>query len=228
VRQKHCISGTVSIINRQEDGEKSMKILWGLIMLALISNAAAVAYEPDTAQVLLKSKIDAVIAVLQNEKLDAQTKKKEVSEIVTPLFDFSLMAKLTLGKTHWPGLAEEKKKKFTDLFVRLLKDFYLEKINQYSDEKVVYRSPAQVGNKVHIPTELISKDTKFSMLYKFYRSSDGWKIYDIEVEGVSLIVTYRSQFDHILRKGTIDDLLIKLENREIDNSTLATESKKSI
>lgn len=184
--------------------------------------------EPDTVSVLLKSKIDAVISVLQSKKLDVQAKKKEVSQIVTPIFDFPLMAKLTLGKEHWPGLVEEKRKKFTDLFIRLLKDFYLEKINQYSDEKVVYQSPTQVGNKVHVPTELISKDTKISMLYKFYRSGDGWKIYDIEVEGVSLIVTYRSQFDQVLRKGTIDDLLIKLENREINDSTSTTESKQSI
>jgi phospholipid transport system substrate-binding protein len=101
-------------------------------------------------------------------------------------------------------------------------------MNQYSDVKVVYQSPVQVKNKVHIPTEVISEDTKISMLYKFYQSKDGWKIYDIEVEGVSLIVTYRSQFDHVLRKGSIDDLLIKLENREINNSTLTTESKQSI
>ncbi|MGD2269213.1 MAG: ABC transporter substrate-binding protein [Desulfobacterales bacterium] len=199
-----------------------------LILLIFISNATAMADEPNPVQVLLKRKINAVISVLQSKKLDAQAKKKEVSEIVTPIFDFPLMAKLTLGKEHWPGLAEEKKKKFTDLFVRLLKDFYLDKINDYSDEKVVYQSPAQVGNKVHIPTELISKDTKISMLYKFYRAGDGWKIYDIEVEGVSLIVTYRSQFDQVLRKGTIDDLLIKLENREINNSTSISGSKQSI
>ncbi len=205
-----------------------MTILRYLILLTLISTAAAMAGDSHTAKELLKSKIDAVITVLQNKKLDTQAKKKEVSEIVSPIFDFSLMAKLTLGKKHWPGIAEEKKKKFTDLFVRLLKDFYLEKMNQFSDEKVVYQSPVQVKNKVHIPTELISQDTKISMLYKFYQSKDGWKIYDIEVEGVSLIVTYRSQFDHVLRKGSIDDLLIKLENREINNSTLTTESKQSV
>jgi phospholipid transport system substrate-binding protein len=194
----------------------------------LISTTAVMAGDSPTAKELLKSKIDAVIIVLQNKKLDTQEKKKEVSEIVSPIFDFSLMAKLTLGKKHWPGIAEEKKKKFTDLFVRLLKDFYLEKMNQYSDVKVVYQSPVQVKSKVHIPTEVTSEDTKISMLYKFYQSKDGWKIYDIEVEGVSLIVTYRSQFDNVLRKGSIDELLIKMENREITNSTLTTESKQSI
>jgi phospholipid transport system substrate-binding protein len=199
-----------------------------LILLSLISTAAAMADDSHTAKELLKSKIDAVITVLQNKKLDTQAKKKEVSETVSPIFDFSLMAKLTLGKKHWPGIAEEKKKKFTDLFVTLLKDFYLEKMTQYSDVKVDYQSPVQVKNKVHIPTEVISEGTKFSMLYKFYQSKNGWKIYDIEVEGVSLIVTYRSQFDNVLRKGSIDDLLIKLENREITNSKLTTESKHSI
>lgn len=197
-------------------------------MFTLIWNVTALADDPYTAEELLKSKIEAVLTVLQNKDLELQAKKKEVSEIVTPIFDFELMAKLTLGKAHWPGLPENKKKKFTDLFVRLLKDFYLEKMNQYTDEKVVYKSSVQVKNKVHVPTEVISKDTKISMLYKFYESQNGWKVYDIEVEGVSLIVTYRSQFDQILRNGTIDDLLIKLENREITGTTLATDSKQSI
>jgi phospholipid transport system substrate-binding protein len=205
-----------------------MKSLGYLILFTLISTVTVLADDQYTAEELLKSKIEAVMSVLQNKDLERQAKKKEVSEIVTPIFDFSLMAKLTLGKKHWPDIPEEKKKKFTDLFVKLLKDFYLDKMNQYTDEKVIYKSPVRVNNKVHIPTEVISNDTKFSMLYKFYKSKNGWKIYDIEVEGVSLIVTYRSQFDHVLRKGTIDDLLIKLENREITDSTLATDSKQSI
>lgn len=205
-----------------------MKSLGYLILFTLISTASVPADDQVTVEELLKRKIGAVMSVLQNKDLEPQAKKNEVSKIVTPIFDFSLMAKLTLGKKHWSGIPEEKKKRFTDLFVRLLKDFYLDKMDQYTDEKVIYKSSVRVNNKVHMPTEVVSNNNKFSMLYKFYKSKNGWKIYDIEVEGVSLIVTYRSQFDHVLRKGTIDDLLIKLEKREITDSTLATDSKPSI
>jgi len=65
-----------------------------------------------------------------------------------------------------------------------------------------------------VETDLISGNSTISMLFKFFKSCNGWKLYDLEIEGVSLIKTYRSQFDEVLCKGTIDDLLLKLEKPE--------------
>ena len=108
-------------------------------------------------------------------------------------------------------MSEEKKEKFTELYVKLLKTSYLDKLSLYSDEKVIFESPTQVKKKVHIPTVLISKDRKTSILYKLYKPAGGWKVYDLEIQGVSIIRSYRSQFDQILQKGTIDDLIKKME-----------------
>jgi phospholipid transport system substrate-binding protein len=118
---------------------------------------------------------------------------------------------LTLGKKYWPGLTEANKEKFTDLFIKKLRTSYLSKLTLYSDEKIIYDPPVQDENKVRISTYLISKDKKISMLYKFYNSNDSWKIYDVEIQGVSIIRSYRSQFYEILQNGTIDELLLKLE-----------------
>ena len=65
------------------------------------------------------------------------------------------------------------------------------------------------------------------MLYKFYNSKQGWKIYDIEIQGISLVRTYRSQFDSVLRDGTIDDLILKLEKHEINQPKPLSDSKQS-
>ena len=67
------------------------------------------------------------------------------------------------------------------------------------------------NQKIHIPTYLVSKDRKISILYKFYDSEPGWKVYDLEIQGVSIIRSYREQFDQILQKGTFEDLLAKME-----------------
>jgi phospholipid transport system substrate-binding protein len=163
------------------------------------------------AEKIVKSKLDAVFTVLQKEDLDQQAKKKEINEIVTPMFDFALMAKLTLGKKHWPNLSREKKEKFTELYIELLKTSYLDKLALYTDEKVIFEPPVQVKKKVHLPTELVSKDRKTSILYKLYKPADDWKVYDLEIQGVSIIRSYRSQFGEILQSGTIDDLLRKME-----------------
>ena len=177
----------------------------------LILSQTVIADDKITAQEFLKSKLDSVFEVLQKEDLEQQAKNKAVIEIVTPMFDFALMAKLSLGKTHWPGLTKEKQDRFTELFVNRLRQSYLNKLTTYTDEEIIYESPVEVKKKIQIPTRLISKGREISMLYKFYNSNNSWKVYDIEIQGVSIIRSYRSQFNEILQRGTMDDLFEKLE-----------------
>jgi len=188
-----------------------MKKLLFTVLSILILSQMVLADDSNEVKRLLQSKLDAVISVLQQKELEQQTKNAQVLEIVTPLFDFSLMAKLSLGKKHWTGLTEEKKEEFTQLFVERLKESYLEKLMLYTDERIDYNEPVWVENKLHMRTKLISKDNNIAMLYKFYKSEQNWLIYDIEIQGVSIIISYRSQFDHTLSSGTIDDLLQQME-----------------
>jgi phospholipid transport system substrate-binding protein len=192
----------------------TMKRMSYAVLAFLLMSQVAWSDDKSAAKELLETKIEAALAVLQKKDLGQQEKNKEVVKIVEPIFDYNLMAKLTLGRKYWPGLSEKNRKEFTDLFVERLKGTYVDKLSLYTDEKVVYETPVQEGIKVQIPTSVISKNKKIAMMYKLYKSSDGWKIYDIEIEGVSLISTYRSQFYDILGKGTIDDLLLKLEKPE--------------
>jgi len=181
-----------------------MKSLFHSFFILLMMIQTVGADDKDVAKELLESKIEAAIAVLQKNDLDQQEKNKQIIEIVTPLFNFPLMAKLSLGRKYWPGLIQEERQKFTQLFTKRLKESYLDKLTLYTDEKVVFKTPVQEKRKIKIQTELISKNNTISMLYKFHESKHGWLIYDIEIQGVSIISTYRSQFDQVLSKGTID------------------------
>ena len=191
-----------------------MRSLMYTVLILFITTQTGATNDQNAAQALLKSKLDAAIAVLQKKDLDQQKKKKQLVEIVTPMFDFHLMAKLSLGRKYWPGLSKEKKEKFTDLFIKRLRASYLEQLSLYTGEKVFYKTPVQNKRKVRIPTEIVSNKNRISMIYKLYKSKKNWKIYDIEIEGVSIISTYRSQFDQVLSKGTIDELLKRLEKPE--------------
>jgi len=191
-----------------------MRSLCYTVLILFITVQAGLASDGNEAQALLKNRLDATIAVLQKKDLDQQKKNEQLVEIVTPMFDFHLMAKLSLGRKYWPGLSEEKKDEFTDLFIKRLRASYLEKISLYTDEKVFFKTPVRNKRKVRIPTEIISNNNRISMIYKMYKSKKDWKIYDVEIEGISIISTYRSQFDQVLSKGTIDELLQKLEKPE--------------
>ena len=188
-----------------------MKVLLYAGFSLLLLSQAVTADDKSAAEEFLKSNLDAVFAVLQNKDLSPQARNSEVVEIVTPMFDFKLMGKLSLGKKYWPDLSPEQRERFTELFVERLRQSYLNKLTAYTDEKIIYESPVAVKKKVHMPTLLISKGKKISMLYKLYSSNNTWKIYDVEIEGISLITSYRSQFDQELRNGTVDDLLLKME-----------------
>jgi phospholipid transport system substrate-binding protein len=186
-------------------------LLVAVISLFLFYQSAA-ADDKSEVEKLLKNNLDAVFTVLQKKDLKPQAKNKEIVDIVTPMFDFELMARLSLGKKHWPGLSQDKKERFTELFIKRLKASYLNNFNLYTNEKVVYEPSVQVKKKVHAQTYLVSKDKKISILYKLYKAENNWKIYDLEIQGVSIIRSYRSQFSSILKSGTIDDLLLKLED----------------
>jgi len=185
-----------------EDPNELVLARWGVVVK-----------DPNDPNELLRSRWDAVIKVLRAKKLDSKAKVAEISKIVTPIFDFPLMAKLALGRKHWPKLTADQRAEFTKLFIERLKASYTSKVKLYKDERVTYKRPiAKKKNLIYIPTKLVCKDQDVDILYKLHKSNDRWKIYDVEIQGVSILLTYRSQFDDILSRGTVEQLLSKLRN----------------
>lgn len=163
----------------------------------------------------MKEKLSTVMEVLENKSLSKVQRDEAVLEQINKAFDFKKMAKLTLGRKYWPGLSKEEKTRFTTLFIKRMKASYLEKLDLYTDEQIAYSQPVRVKKKVYMMTELVSGDNRITMRYKLYKSKkSGWRVYDIELEGVSIITTYRSQFYEVLNKGTINDLFSKLEQAD--------------
>ena len=191
--------------------EWMMKTLFCTIMGLLFASQLTWAADGQIVEKLLKENHAAVFTVLQRKNLTQDAKNREIIEIITPLFDFSLMAKLTLGRKYWPDLTPEQKERFTQLFIDRLRKSYLQSLALYTDEKVLYHPPVEVKRKIHIPTDLVSHDRMVAILYKFHKTGFNWKIYDLEIQGVSIIRSYRSQFHEIMQSGTIDDLLVRLE-----------------
>lgn len=188
-----------------------MRHLVFLMIVTLISWQPAMADERTEVDDLLKGKIDIIMKLLRQTEIDKKTRNEKLLEVVTPIFDFPRMAKLSLGKKHWRAISKEKREEFSDLFITRLKESYLEKLDLYTDEDVLVEKAKQVKKRIHVVTYLVSKDDKKEMKYKFYKSKQGWKVYDVVILGVSIVQTYRSQFDGVLKKGTIDDLLQKLK-----------------
>jgi phospholipid transport system substrate-binding protein len=186
-------------------------LVWLIVLFIGIAEASA----QDTAAVesMLRENVDAVLTILRRPDQDLAEKKQAIVEIVEPLFDFPLMAKLVLGKKHWSRLTPDERQRFETLFVERLKSSYIDKIDLYRDEQVAWRPAISEGaNKVRIPSAIVSKNEEITTVYKLYRNADQWRIYDVEVQDVSIVTSFRSQFDQILTNGTKEDLFRELES----------------
>ena len=188
-----------------------------LIVAAIFSICAIFSVHPVLADEksdvlrITSEKIGTVIQLLKNKTLDKKERNKRIVEVINPLFDFRVMARNSLGRKHWVNMTRAQKKEFLDLFVKRLQESYLEKLDLYTDENVVIENATQVKKRIHVLTRLVSKTDKKDMIYKFWKSKRrGWRVYDIVILGVSVVQTYRSQFNGLLRKGTIEDVLKKL------------------
>lgn len=167
------------------------------------------------AEKVSKKAVNSVLTVLRAKDLSKEEKRSKIEKIINPIFDFQLMAKLALGRKHWLRLNKEERKTFTELFVARLKNSYLEKVGLFADEEVEFKSATEVKKKVHVLAVIVSKDDEISILYKLRKNAGKWKIYDFEIQGVSMISTYRSQYnEHFGSKGTIADLFEKMKKRD--------------
>ena len=164
-------------------------------------------------------KIDNVILIVEDTTLNKDQRNTRIVDTLTPIFDFELMAKLSLGK-KWKTLTTENKEKFIELYVKRMKQSYSSKIDAYKDEKIVITKVEQPkSNRIALVTNLISQKTTLEIIYKFYKpkkqkeNKNDWLIYDLVILGVSVIKTDKVQFKEYLQTNNITKLMDNLAKK---------------
>ena len=133
-----------------------------------------------------------------------------MKDIIFPKFNFLEMGKRSLGNKHWKNIKPEERKAFVDVFGKLLENSYANKLESYSDEKINYVDEIVKGKYAMVKTEVVRKNDSINVDYKLIEGSNEWLVYDIVVEGVSLIKNYRSQFGKVIHNDSFDKLMDKL------------------
>lgn len=178
----------------------------------------------------LKATIDQVINVVTDPqyKNDRSTRRSKMKGIIFPKFNFLEMGKRSLGKKSWKARTPEERKAFIDVFGKLLENSYANKLENFSDEKINYLDEIIKGKYAMVKTEVVRKNDSVSIDYKLIEGQSEWLIYDITVEGVSLIKNYRSQFGKVMHNDSFEVLMDKLNAKvkKLESGNNAEDNKK--
>jgi phospholipid transport system substrate-binding protein len=190
----------------------------GAVAAGIALAATAAWAGPATDQV--KASVDRVLKVVQDPELkkpqNTEKRRSQIREVARQLFDFPEMAKRALAR-HWAGKAPEQHKRFTELFTDLLENSYVSKIEAYSGEKIVYPAEQADGDTVTVRSKIVTeRGTEIPIDYRMQKEGNRWQVFDVVIEGVSLVANYRTQFNKIITQSSFDELLKKMEQKHLE------------
>jgi phospholipid transport system substrate-binding protein len=185
-------------------------LLCVLLMLPLQSFAAG-------AKDTVSAQIDKMLAKMQTPEfkgLDRDGKLTEIRNIINQVFDYQELSRRTLGR-EWRKFKPAQQKEFVSLFAELLEDVYADRILAYTHEKIEFDKETELKKgRVEVESYIITTDNKkVPLFYRMTNKSGQWRVYDVVIEGVSMVKNYRGQFRQILSKKKPEDLLQTLREK---------------
>ena len=189
--------------------------------LAVVVLAAAVLGSPawaGTPTEQLKSQIDRVLKVLDDPDLKkenrARDRRASVRRIANDIFDFSETAKRSLAR-HWQSRTPAEREEFVQLFGDLLERSYISKIELYGGEKIGYIGESMDGDLATVRTRIVTRHgTEIPIDYKMHTLGSRWLVYDVTIEGVSLVANYRTQFNKIIQTSSYAELVKRMKTKQ--------------
>jgi phospholipid transport system substrate-binding protein len=201
--------------------EKSGMSRPGGVMVACIAWCLSAVLSPSTAAAAtateaVKNSIEQVVNVLEDKELKkadrVMERRQRLQKIFNDRFNYEEMSKRALG-AQWNNLNETQRQQFVDLFRQLLARSYTGTIEGYSGERFQYLSEHNEGDYAEVRTKLISRKGEIPINYRLLSKSGEWQVYDIVVDGISMVSNYRAQFTKIIRTSSYEDLVQKLQNK---------------
>ena len=184
-------------------------------VLALLVARDAVAGAP-TDQ--LRGSIDLVLKIVTDPELkkEARTaeRRRRIRAVVNQIFDFTEISQRSLGR-HWQARTPGEREQFVALFGDLLENAYITKIESYSGEKIQYPGDVVAGDLALVKTRIVTKQqTEIPVDYRMFLNGGRWAVYDVSIEGISLIGNYRTQFNAVIQRSGYPDLVAKLKAKQ--------------
>ncbi len=187
-------------------------------LTVFLSSTIAMSVHAGDAMSQAKSTIDKVIELTKDNNLKrpgkAAERRRAMSKVISERFDFEEMAKRSLS-VHWQQRTPQERKEFVALFTDLLGRSYMKKIESYNEEKIVYLDEKIDGSYAVVRTKVITKrNVEIPIEYRMSAKGAKWEVYDVSIEGVSLVNNYRNQFGKIIRTSSYGELVKRMKSKQ--------------
>ncbi len=187
------------------------------VVLALVV-APVTAARAGQASDQLKVQIERVVKAIDDPDLKKESRaldrRKSVRKIAEDIFDFGETAKRSLGR-HWLARSAAEREEFTGLFADLLERSYISKIELFNGERIQFVGDSADGDQAVVRTKIVTKQgTEIPVDYRMLKKGDRWLVYDVIIEGVSLIANYRTQFNKIIQTSSYQELVKKMKTKQ--------------
>jgi len=147
------------------------------------------------------------------KKVSTAERRADIRKVAESLFDFQEMSRRALGPA-WDTVSPAEKDEFVRLFTSLIANAYMGKIEQYTGEPITYEAERVDGDEASVRSRVVTpKGSEVGIEYRLYRAADRWAVYDINVDGVSLVGSYKAQFNRLLQRGSFAELLKQLRQK---------------
>lgn len=195
--------------------KRSLVVL--IIALAALKLSPISAFAAPSPLETIQTQVDQALEVLRDPALKAESakgaKEKKIWAILDNVFDNTELAKRTLAQ-HWKKFSPDQQKEFISLFGKLLGTVYMDRIIAYKDEKVVFGKVTNFSDKTaEVQSEVVQSSKSIPIHYRMILENGEWKVYDVVIEGVSLVQNYRTQFREILTNKPPEHLLKMLREK---------------
>ena len=170
----------------------------------------------------VRATVDKVLTIVRNPNLKSVAQKKDLraqlAQVIEPSFDFTEMAKRSLGP-HWGRRTAEEQREFVQIFAGLLGRSYAQNIEYYTSQTVLYTREVEDKNYAQVDTKIVTENrADVSINYKLHSVNNEWRVYDLVIENISLVNSYRSQFNRVIIQSSFEDLVRMMKEKQSQRS----------
>lgn len=187
------------------------------VMIGLFIFVAMTAHADEPLEII-ETRVDRIVKILGDKGIEEDVRVKQLEQAADETFDYVYLSRMTLGR-NWLKLDDSQRSEFVELYRQLLEKNYMGQLLKYTDEKVVFTKQTMLSDtKAEVASNVVSSDKKIPITYRLIQRDGDWKVYDLVIEGISLVSNYRTQFNDILSRQTPAEMLAILRKKVTDKS----------